>query len=60
MSITIERPQTNSEALWRVCFSSQSIQFRDAASAEAFAARLKSRIAAPHSYSALWRPQAER
>lgn len=59
MSVTVERLESASEALWRVCFSSHSIQFRDAASAESFAARLKSRIEAPHSYSTLWRPQPE-
>lgn len=51
MSVKIEHLPDQSEVLWSVCFGSRSIQFRTEQGAKDYAATLKERIDAPHTFS---------
>ncbi|MNC40535.1 hypothetical protein D3C75_892510 [compost metagenome] len=50
MSVTIEHLSGQDEELWSVCFSSRRIQFRNEQGAKDYAATLKERIDAPHTF----------
>ncbi|CAI8753240.1 hypothetical protein EMIT0P253_180051 [Pseudomonas sp. IT-P253] len=50
MSVTIEHLSSQSERLWSVCIGTMRIQFRNEQGAKDYAAKLKERIEAPHSY----------
>jgi hypothetical protein len=50
MSVKIEHLTSQSEELWAVRFSGRRVQFRHERCARDFAAKLKERIEAPHSY----------
>ncbi|MCY1185420.1 hypothetical protein D3C87_1037730 [compost metagenome] len=50
MSVRIEYLSSQSEELWSVCIGTRRIQFRDEQGAKDYAAKLKERIEAPHSY----------
>lgn len=50
MSVKIEHQSGQSEELWSVCFGSRSIQFRSEQGAKDYAATLKERIDAPHTF----------
>ncbi|VVN79551.1 hypothetical protein PS723_00974 [Pseudomonas fluorescens] len=50
MSVSIEHLSSLSEDLWSVCIGTRRIQFRNEQGAKDYAAKLKERIEAPHSY----------
>lgn len=50
MSVRVEHLSSQSEDLWSVCVGTRRIQFRNEQSAKDYAAKLKERIEAPHSY----------
>lgn len=50
MSVRIEHLSSQSEHLWSVCIGTMRIQFRNEQGAKDYAAKLKERIEAPHSY----------
>jgi hypothetical protein len=50
MSVKIQHLPGQSEELWSVCFGSRSIQFRTEQGAKDYAATLKERIDAPHTF----------
>lgn len=50
MSVRIEHLSSQSEDLWSVCIGTRRIQFRNEQGAKDYAAKLKERIEAPHSY----------
>jgi hypothetical protein len=50
MSVTIEQSSSHDETLWTVRFANQSVQFRHKQSAHDYAAKLKERIDAAHTY----------
>lgn len=50
MSVRVEHLSSQSEDLWSVCVGTRRIQFRNEQGAMDYAAKLKERIEAPHSY----------
>ncbi|MCY1303108.1 hypothetical protein D9M68_467240 [compost metagenome] len=50
MSVKVEHLTSQSEELWTVRFGIRRVQFRRERCARDFAAKLKERIEAPHSY----------
>ncbi|MCO6056916.1 hypothetical protein NG726_09565 [Pseudomonas sp. MOB-449] len=50
MSVKVEHLTSQSEELWTVRFGIRRVQFRHERCARDFAAKLKARIEAPHSY----------
>jgi hypothetical protein len=50
MSVKVEHLTSQSEELWTVRFGIRRVQFRHERCAREFAAKLKARIEAPHSY----------
>jgi hypothetical protein len=50
MSVKVEHSCNQGEALWTVRFANQSVQFRHKQSAHDYAAKLKERIDAAHTY----------
>ncbi|MGF6690509.1 hypothetical protein M2318_000553 [Metapseudomonas resinovorans] len=50
MSVKVEHPTSQSEELWTVRFGVRRAQFRHERCARDFAAKLKQRIEASHSY----------
>ncbi|MNC07382.1 hypothetical protein D3C87_839530 [compost metagenome] len=50
MSVTIDHLSGQDEELWSVCFGSRRIHFRNQQGAKDYAATLKERIEAPHTF----------